>query len=246
MAGSSRQSPSTRSGIRPLVVGERSDAGLGQLERSFVFGAHGLVEEPPITQAHLGRDVAEKCHEALERHPGVHHGGREGVAKLVAGHVPEPGHLGGAAELEAQAPLAESAAVVGEEELGRTPVAGMKERTSLGARGDDAVDEGDCLVVEGDHPLGVELAERDFQPRAVARDLVHAVEFEVQELSDAKPTGPLQQERIGGQAVFGTFERLGEAPVGVDGQITREGREGVGYRSGRRACGRVPAPSPIR
>ena len=41
----------------PLVVGQRPDAGLGEFECSFVFGAHGLVEEPPITQAHLGRDV---------------------------------------------------------------------------------------------------------------------------------------------------------------------------------------------
>ena len=217
-----------------LVVGQRSDAGLGEVERSLVLGAHGLVEEPPITQAHLGRDVAEKCHERLERHPGVHHGGGEGVAELVAGHVPEPGLFGGAVELEAQGGLAESPAVVGEEELDETPGARVDERTSLGARGDDAVDEGDRLVVEGDHPFGVELAERDLQPRAVARDLVDAVEFEVEQLPDAKPAGPLEKQRVGGQAVLGALERLGEAPVGVDGQITREWRaEGVACRSGR-------------
>jgi hypothetical protein len=34
--------------------GERADAGLGQIQCSFVFGPHGRVEQPPVLQAHLG------------------------------------------------------------------------------------------------------------------------------------------------------------------------------------------------
>ena len=45
--------------------------------------------------------------------------------------------------------------------------------------------EGDGFVVEGDHAFGVEFAERDFEPGAVPGDLVDAVEFEVQQFSDA-------------------------------------------------------------
>ena len=111
--------------------------------------------------------------------------------------------------------------------------------------GDDAVDEGDGLVVEGHHSFGVELAEGDLQPRTVARDLVDAVELEVQQLSDAKPTGPLKQQRVGGQAVLGALECFGEAPVGVDGQITRQcARKArhVGAEDELAGRGLLPAP----
>ena len=33
------------------------------------------------------------------------------------------------------------------------------------------------------------------------------------------PTARAQQQRVGGEAVGGGFERFGESPVGVDGQI---------------------------
>jgi hypothetical protein len=40
---------------------------------------------------------------------------------------------------------------------------------------DDPVNEIKSVVVEGHHPLGVELAEWDLQPGPGVRDLVHAV-----------------------------------------------------------------------
>ena len=43
----------------------------------------------------------------------------------------------------------------------------------------------DGLVVEGNHAFGVELAERHLQPRSVPVDLMHAVELEIQQLTDA-------------------------------------------------------------
>ena len=81
--------------------------------------------------------------------------------------------------------------MVGEEELSAPPGSGVREWATLRTGGDNAVDQGDRLVVERHHPLGVELAKRDFQPGAVAWDLVDAVEFQVEQLSDAQPTSPL-------------------------------------------------------
>ena len=103
---------------------QRSDAGLGQVECPFVLGAHRGVEEPPVAKAHLRRDVAEEGHERLERHPGIHHGGGEGVPELVRGHVADAGRLCGPVELGAQSLLAEPSPVVGEEELARPSVRG--------------------------------------------------------------------------------------------------------------------------
>jgi hypothetical protein len=73
------------------------------------------------------------------------------MAQLVAGHLAEPGDASGAIELETHRLLAETTAVVGEEELGGLPRARMRERASLRTGGDDAVDDGDALVVEGHH-----------------------------------------------------------------------------------------------
>ena len=57
------------------------------------------------------------------------------------------------------------------------------------------------LVVERDHPFGVELAERDLQPAAVAGDFVDAVQFEVEQFPDPQPAGALQPQRGRGQLV---------------------------------------------
>jgi hypothetical protein len=43
--------------------------------------------------------------------------------------------------------------------------------------GDDAVDQRDGFLVEGHHAFGIQLAQRNLQPRALAGDLVHAVQF---------------------------------------------------------------------
>ncbi len=61
--------------------------------------------------------------------------------------------------------------------------------------------ERDGLLVQGHHSFGLQLAERHLQPRALAGDLVHAVQFQVDQFADAQPGGALQQQRIGGQPV---------------------------------------------
>ena len=59
------------------------ELGFGLGERAFVVGAHSLVEQPPITQAHFRRDMAEHRHQRLQRHPAVDQGGGVGMPKLV-------------------------------------------------------------------------------------------------------------------------------------------------------------------
>ena len=61
--------------------------------------------------------------------------------------------------------------------------------------------KGERLVVDGDHALAVELAERHFQPGAGAGNLMHAVEFEVEQFADAQPAGALEQQRAGCQLI---------------------------------------------
>jgi len=52
---------------------------------------------------------------------------------------------------------------------------------------------------------------------------VDAVEFQVEQLTDAQPAGALQQQCVGGQPVGRFGQLLGQAAVGVDGQIPRQG-----------------------
>lgn len=56
----------------------------------------------------------------------------------------------------------------------------------------------------------------------MAVDLVHAVEFEVEQLADAKPNSPGEQQRVGCKPVVGYLECSGEAAIGVDGHIARQ------------------------
>ena len=63
----------------------------------------------------------------------------------------------------------------------------------------DLVDQGEGFLVDRHHPLSVQLAEGDFQPGPGAGHLVHAVQLEVEQLADAHPGGPQEQQRAGGQ-----------------------------------------------
>jgi hypothetical protein len=111
--------------------------------------------------------MSEQSHQRLQRDAGVDQGGGVGVAQLVRGDVVDPGGHGGPVELGADRVLGQSPAVVGEQELGGSPVARVRHRASGAADLGDVVDQREDLGVERDHPLGVELAERDLQPAAV-------------------------------------------------------------------------------
>jgi hypothetical protein len=85
---------------------------------------------------------------------------------------------------------------MGEQELHRSAVAAVRQRTTGRSEFNDPVDDRDGVVVERDHPLGLELAERHLQPGTLAGDLVDAVELEVAELADPDPSGAGEQQRI--------------------------------------------------
>jgi hypothetical protein len=80
--------------------------------------------------------------------------------------------------------------LVGEQELDQFAGAGMAQWTSRAAVGDDAVNDLDGLLVEGNHPFREQLAEGNLQPCSLAGDLVHAVQLQVDQLADAQPGGP--------------------------------------------------------
>jgi hypothetical protein len=84
---------------------------------------------------------------------------------------------------------------------------------------DDAVDQRDGFLVKGHHAFGAQLAQRHLQPCALAGDLVHAVQFQVDELTDAQTGRALQQQRISGQPVGPGLQRLGQPPVQVRSQV---------------------------
>ncbi len=130
--------------------------------------------------------------------------------------------MGDPGEHVAQLVDGDAAAVVGEQELGGPPGAGVRQRPARGAVGDDAVDQGDGLLIERHHPFGVQLAERHLQPGTLPGDLVHAVEFEVDQFPDAQPGGALQQQRVGGQPVRPVLQRADEPAVQVRGQVARQ------------------------
>ena len=76
---------------------------------------------------------------------------------------------------------------------------------------------------------------------------MHAVELEVEQLADAQPAGPGQQQGVGGEPELGASECLAETPVGVDGQIAGKGLGQAGHVGAEdEAPLRVRLPSPTR
>ncbi|OHV47346.1 hypothetical protein BCD48_18430 [Pseudofrankia sp. BMG5.36] len=123
------------------------------------------------------------------------------MPELVGRDVAESGGVRGAGEFRAHRVLGKPAAVVGEKEIGGPAGARMRERPARRAGLGDAVEQVEGVVVEGDHPLGVELAERDLQPASLGGDLVDAVELEVEQFADAQAAGTLEQQRVGREPV---------------------------------------------
>ena len=119
------------------------------------------------------------------------------MSELVGHYAVQPRFGGGSVQLIAQSICGDAAALVGEQEVGLLAGARVAQWPAWGAVGDDPVDEPGGFLVDGDHPLGEQLAQRDFQPGAGAGDLVHAVQLQVDEFADAHAGGPQQQQRVG-------------------------------------------------
>jgi hypothetical protein len=172
--------------------------------------------------------VPEQRHQRLQRHTRVDQGGGVGVPELVRGGVRQAGLAGDLAQRLLQVLGGDPLAVAGEQELGGPPGARVRDGPARRAARDDPVDEGEGFLVDGHHPLGVQLAQRHLQPRALAGNLVHAVELEIDDLPDAQPGGPGQQQRIGRQPVRPDVQGLGETSVEVGGEVAGSGRSSFG------------------
>ena len=172
--------------------------------------------------------MAEKGHQALQRAASVHQGRGIGVPELVRVGMRQARDGSRSGEFFLQALGRDAPAPTGEKELDEAEGAWVPQRAAWGPVGHDAVDDDERLVVEGDHALGAELPERHLEPGSLARDLVDAVELEVEQFSDAQPAGPLQQQGVSDDAVGPGLQHLGQAPVGVGRQVARQRPRGRG------------------
>ena len=189
--------------------------------------------------------MAEHGHQRLQRHPGVDQCGGVGMPKLVWGNGFQSCIGGGADQFGAQDVHRDAASLVGEQELDRLAGARVRQRLARRAVRDDPVDELQSLIVDGHHPLGIELAQRNLQPGPGAGHLMHAIKFQVEQLADAHPGGAQQQQRVGAQPVRRGVQRGREPPVGVGGQVPgqRPGQSRDIAREHQLAAGRLdPAP----
>jgi len=145
--------------------------------------------------------MAEHGHQCLQRDPAVDQRGGVGVPKLVWCNRFESCFGGGTDHFVAQDVHRDTASLVGEQELDQLTGARVRQRLARRAVRDNPVDQLKGLVVDGHHPFGVELAQRDLQPGPGAGNLVHAIQFQVAQLADAHPGGAQQQQRVGAQPV---------------------------------------------
>ena len=129
------------------------------------------------------------------------------MPELVGHHIVQASIGGGAVQLGAQRARRHAAALVGEQEVGQLAGARVAQRPARRAVLSDPVDEREGFLLDGHHPLGEQLAQRDLQPGAGAGDLVHAVQFQVGQLADAHPGGPHQQQRVGVKPVRRGLQR---------------------------------------
>ena len=169
------------------------------------------------------------------------------MSELVGCDLAEAGPGGGAGQLVAEHVFGDPAALVGEQEIGEPAGAGVRHGPAGGTVLHDPVDQFDGFGVQRHHPFSVQLAQRHLQPGPRAGDLVHAVQFQVDEFPDPHAGRPGQQQRVGAEPVARLAERGGQPPVGV--RRVGSGATGAaagGRRGGRPAAGRVPRPSPTR
>src|SRR6266542_528317 len=79
----------------------------------------------------------------------------------------------------------------------------------------DAIDDGQRLVVQRHHALGVQFAERDLEPGALTGYLVHTIKLQIDELTDAQARGSHEEQRVGPQPVGPAFELAHQATIGI-------------------------------
>jgi hypothetical protein len=107
----------------------------------------------------------------------------------------------GAGEFVAQGVPGDPPSLVSEQEVHGLAGAGMRQRLAGGTVLGDPVEQLKGFGIDGHHPFGVQLAQRHLQPGTGAGDLVHAVQFEVDEFTDAQAGGAQQQQGVGAEPI---------------------------------------------
>ena len=117
---------------------------------------------------------------------------------------------------------------------------------ALRARGGPSiVERGEGGGVERDGAFGAELAERDLQPAAVARGVPEAVQFEVEQFTEARPvprTGSARCGRTGRPAGDGGHQ----GPVDIGRERPGQRPVEAGDVEANSSRGRAARPSPRR
>jgi hypothetical protein len=169
--------------------------------------------------------VTHEGHEGWQGDAGVDEAGAVGVAELVRGDVQgravgaqQPGRRGGAVQAMGEAPFGGPAAPLDEYEVGQVPVAGVRDGPQLASPCHPGVQDIHGVGVQGDHPLGGELADRDPQPGAVGAEVDQAVQLEVEQLAHAHAGGPQQQQAGAGERVGQPGDLGPQGPVDLGGQ----------------------------
>jgi hypothetical protein len=129
--------------------------------------------------------MAEQLHQCLKAYTGVDQGRGVGMAQLMRRDHVQSGRLGNRGQLLAQCAPRDPPALVGQQELHQSAAAWVAERAPRRTVGGDTIDDHQRLVIQRHHPLGIQLPERDLEPGALAWYLMHAVELQVHQLTDA-------------------------------------------------------------
>ena len=106
------------------------------------------------------------------------------MTKLVGGGAGNLGPLASPPQFGSHRLGSEPSPVVGEEELTRPASPRVRKGPSTGTQANDAIDQLHRLILEWNHALGVEFGRGHLEPGAIPWNLVDAVEFEIEELSD--------------------------------------------------------------
>jgi len=147
--------------------------------------------------------------------------GAVGVTELVGGdpqrRLARGGEAGGGDRLlepAAQPEAGQAPAALHEQKVGRAAVARVRQGALRAALGHPGVHGHQGLGVQGDHPLGAELAERHLDPGAMAGRVPQAVELQVQQLAKAHAGAAQDRQPAAGEQVVEATD--GRHEVAVD------------------------------
>lgn len=169
---------------------------------------------------------------------------RRHVERLIIWTL-EAGSGCGRPQALADPPGLEATTVLGEEEVGGGSAPGMGMGALRSAVGGPGVEGGDGHGIEGDVPLGAELAERHPQPGPGRPVVDDAAEFEVETLTDAQSATAQQHDRraseLSSRPATAAMRAASRRERGLAGGVSAD----EGHRWRTPGAGRAGRPIPI-